>query len=251
MRFSIVLTLFLTVQAIADDGHSLKPLMAVADAIVLQNDFEKSTILKKAEWLQRQGTRWAIEDGVLRGRPSSKEYQESKPHHKGYEPRTSVPVTPPEFIAKFSVRFLAGTETAIVPFVEFGHHVCRVRFSEKVGLELLAAGETLRLGKAANYKFEAGKWYHIVAEMKAGEFVIQFEDGPTLYAQHETFETAPKSGGNGLGIAGLRDGLVEIDNLTIWSVQDRPKSSWESTRAQMQKFEPQLTEKAKKAKKKK
>jgi hypothetical protein len=31
--------------------------------------------------------------------------------------------------------------------------------------------------KAANFKYIPGKWYHILAELKGDEFVMQFADG--------------------------------------------------------------------------
>ena len=88
----------------ADSPNDLQPLMAVSDQVVLQDDFSETHPLKKGVWQARQGTRWEITDGVLRGQQSSPEYQAKKKDHFGYEPRLSIPVTPPEFIAKFSFR---------------------------------------------------------------------------------------------------------------------------------------------------
>ena len=126
--FLVSLSLFSVVTACsAAEWSALQPLMVIPDKVVLQETFSKSGPVKKTSWQNRQGTRWSVEDGVLRGRPSSEEYQASRTHHYGYEPRVSVPVTPPEFLAGFSFRFVGGEETDIVPFIEFGHHVCRVK----------------------------------------------------------------------------------------------------------------------------
>ena len=95
--------------------HELKPLLAQPDKVALSNDFSRPAKLEKEHWQRRQGTRWSIADGVLRGLPSTLEYQASKPDHKGLEARLSVPSTPPEFIARFSIRFLDGKESSIVP----------------------------------------------------------------------------------------------------------------------------------------
>jgi hypothetical protein len=54
-----------------------------------------------------------------------------KTHHRGLEPRLSIPATPPECVAQFSICFLDGEETTIVPFVDFGHHIVRLRFSKE------------------------------------------------------------------------------------------------------------------------
>ena len=107
---------------LAEDWGTLQPLMVIPNKSVLQETFSKSGPVKKTNWQNRQGTRWSVEDGVLRGRPSSEEYQSSRTHHFGYEPRVSVPVTPPEFLAGFSFRFIGGEETDIVPFIEQTFH---------------------------------------------------------------------------------------------------------------------------------
>lgn len=244
----LAISLTLAIPAFSAGNHKLKPLLNQAKAIALESDFSKSAPLEKGVWLQRQGTRWSIEGGVLRGIPSSAEYQESKPDHKGYEPRLSVPATPAEFIAEFSVRFTEGEETAIVPFVEFGHHVARVKFSEN-GVSLIADGDSVKLDEAKNFKYVPGKWYHILAELRGEEFVFQFADGPTLYAKHPCFALPVTSGGNGLGITGPKGGLVEVDNLKLWSIKDKQQSGWAKRRAAFPYFKPVILKEKKPAKK--
>jgi hypothetical protein len=248
---SLLLIAFAAITAPAADS-SLKPLLAVPDQVVLKDDFAKAGPINKEQWGARQGTRWAIEDGVLRGRPSSPEFQSKKKDHFGYEPRVSCPVTPAQFIAEFSVRFSSGSETAIAPFIEFGHHVCRIRFS-KSGAEMLADHESTRVAEARDFQYEPGKWYHVLAELKGDEVVVQFAGGPTFYARHEGFAKPTPGGGNGLGLAGPKDGLAEIDNVTLWSVKSAPQPGWEATRAKLPKFTPVAakTAPAKKAAKKK
>lgn len=215
----------------------LKPLLAQPDQVVLQDDFSKGGAFNKQHWGARQGTQWVVEEGVLRGRPSTPEFQAKKKDHFGYEPRISAPVTPPQFIAQFSVRFSGGSETAIVPFLEFGHHVCRLRLS-KDGAELLVDGESLKVAESKELKYEPGKWYHVLAEMKGDEFVIQLADGPVLHARHGGFSKAPEKGGNGVGIAGPKDGMVEIDNVTVWSIKPEEQRGWAAKREAMPKYEP-------------
>jgi hypothetical protein len=219
----------------AQSPATLKPRLAVPGKIVLQNNFSQERPLNKDVWQSRQGTRWSIEEGVLRGRESSAEFQAKRKHHFGYEPRLSIPVTPAEFVVKFSFRFTGGDETAIVPFIEFGHHVCRVRFN-KNGVSLLSDGETMKLAEARGFVWESGKWYHALAEMKNSEFLIQVAGGPTLYGQRESFARKPTSGGNGFGIAGPKHGVVEIDNLTISTVKATTQPNWESHKSTLPEF---------------
>lgn len=50
----------------AQKPSDLKPLLVIPDKVVLAEDFSKPKPLQKGIWQTRQGTRWAIEDGVLR-----------------------------------------------------------------------------------------------------------------------------------------------------------------------------------------
>ena len=145
MKSSLVLLFMLSVShVLADESVDvLKPILAIPGVVVLDHDFAIDGPVEREDWAKRQGTRWTIKDGVLQGQPSSEEYQAKKDHHKGLEARTNIPKTPPEFIVKFSVRFVGGEETSVVPFVEFGHHVVRLKFSRDGGA-VLADHESLK-----------------------------------------------------------------------------------------------------------
>ncbi|MGI9440905.1 MAG: hypothetical protein ACR2N1_00480 [Rubripirellula sp.] len=214
-----------------------KPVLAIPNQVILQENFDQTMPLPKKTWLQRQGTRWAVEDGVLRGQQSSPEYQAAKQDHFGYEPRLSVSATPQDFIACLKIRFIGGRETAITPFIEFDHHVCRVRFSQK-GAILLADHEVWKVAEAADFIWKPNQWYSITAERRGSEFVMQIADGPTLFADHSAFGQSASSGGNGLGVAGPRKGEIEIDDLTIWSIQKQARTGWPALRAKLPKLKP-------------
>jgi hypothetical protein len=249
LRFQIGFIAFLFAAPASSSAaylESLRPLLTIQDELVARNDFSTPAPLKRSEWIQRQGTRWAIEDGVLRGRPSTKEFQDSKPNHKGYEARVSLPATPHEFIARFSIRFIDGAETRIVPFVEFGHHVARIKFSE-TGLSLVADGETVLLNETNDFKYEPGRWYHLLAEMKGDEFSVQFAGGPTLYGKHTRFKYPATKGGVGLGIAGPRGGTVELDNFSLWSTKKEVHPNWMATKRELGIFKSKVLKQKKKS----
>lgn len=213
------------------------PVLAIPNQIVLQENFDPPRPLSKQTWLQRQGTRWTMENGVLRGKQSSPEYQAARQHHLGHEPRLSVPATPKDFIASFKIRFIDGHETAITPFIEFDHHVCRVRFSQ-AGTLLLADHEVWKVSEASDFIWKSNQWYSITAERSGTEFVMQINNGPTLYADHPAFGQAASSGGNGLGVAGPSKGEIEIDDLTIWSIQKKLRADWPEVRANLPSLKP-------------
>lgn len=210
----------------------LHPQLVQPLEIVLHEDYTIAGPLAKDRGSPRQRTRWVITDGVLRGSPSTAEYQASRSDHQGLEPRISFPSTPAEFMARFSVRFLSGRESGIVPFVEFGHHVARIKFRAG-GVVLLAESETVIVAESREIGYTPGQWYHLLVELKGEELVVQFADGPTIYARHPSFALPPPGGGKGLGIAGPVHGQVEIDNLSLWTIASNALPSWPCTRANL------------------
>ena len=230
--------------AVAADTSALKPLLAVPDQVVLREDFSAPKPLEKSKFTARQGTRWTIADGVLRGVPSSAEFRAKKKDHFGYEPRLSIPACPQEYIVQFDVRFIGGKPTAIVPFVEFGHHIARVAWAG-AGAKLVVDTETTQLAAAPDFKIEDGKWIRALAELKGDEFVIQFAGGPTLHGKHASI--AGKN--DGFGVAGNKEGTVELDNITVWSMKPETNPRWATARAALPKVEPVVV-KQKPAKKK-
>jgi hypothetical protein len=226
IRVSLGIALAVTSFAAAEPA-TLKPLLAVPDRVVLQEDFSTAKPLEKGKFTARQGTRWTIGDGVLRGIESSPEFQAKKKDHFGYEPRLSIPACPQELIIQFDVRFIGGKPTAIVPFVEFGHHVVRVTWAGGAGAKMVADGETTQIAAAPDFKLEDGKWYRALGEIKGDELVLQFAGGPTLYGKHGALAGQK----DGFGVAGNKGGTVELDNITVWSVKPEPNSHWAKTRA--------------------
>lgn len=225
--------------ALAAEPAELKPLLAIPDKVVLQDDYATAKPLPRG-YAQHQRTRWAIEDGVLRGRPSSAEYQATKTDHAGLQPRLAISACPQEFAIRFDVRFLGGESNHIFPFVECGHHVARVAWPSGGGAKLLADGERLQLAEAPEFKIEPGRWYSALAELKGEEFVIQFADGPTLYGRHPSFVGKR----NDFGVTGNIGGTVELDNVTVWSVQAGTQADWAKTRAALPQPKQVATEKA-------
>ena len=67
---------------------------------------------------------------------------------------------------------------------------------------------------------------------------MQIDGGPTLYAQHDSFAVPPTSGGNGFGVAGPKMGLVELDDLTIWTVKEEDRPGWSKRMSKFPTFTP-------------
>lgn len=211
---------FLSVFTLAH-AAPLEPQMVQLDQLILQETFSESRPLDKAHWNPRQHTRWAMESGVLRGQPSTQEFQASQDHHQGLEARLSIPSCPDEFAIQFSIRFLEGSATPICPFIEFGHHKARIYWGE-AGAQLVADGETVQLDHEPSFKIDPGTWYHALAEIKADEFLIRFSHGPELYGKHPSMNVAK----DGFGVAGFQKGKVELDDIKVWSIKKIPRRTW-------------------------
>lgn len=219
---------------------ALKPLLAVPDKIILQEDYSQPKPLALEIYSKRQGTQWAIEDGVLRGRPSTPEFQAKKQDHQGLEARISIPACPRDFIIQFEVRFIGGGPAPRFPFVEFGHHMARLAWSNGGEATLAADGESVLLANVPNFKIEPGPWYRGLGESKGEEIVIQFADGPTIYGKHPSLDNEK----SGFGVCGTRGGTVELDNITVWSVKPETQANWPQQRSKLPQPEPTVLKKA-------
>lgn len=98
--------------------------------------------------------------------------------------------------------------------------------------------DSMKVAETKELTYEPGRWYHALAELKGDEFVIQFADGPTLYAKDPSYALPPPSGAPGMGIAGPKGGVAEIDNVTIWSIKSAAQSGWAARQKEFAKFEP-------------
>lgn len=206
----------------------LKPLMAQPDKVVLKADFESAAPLPRETWSPRQGTRWAVETGMLHGQPSTAEYQASRKDHKGFEPRLSIPACPREYIISFSIRFTGGKPSAIVPFIDIGHHFARLAWAGG-GAKLLVDHESTIIAQAPDFKIEDGKWFHGLIEAKGDEIVIQFEGQPVIYGKHASL----KGTDHAFGIAGNQGGTADLDNITIWSVKAGDQPGWSEAKSKL------------------
>jgi hypothetical protein len=213
----------------------LLPLMTIPDQVLFQSDFTATAPLDKSIFAAKQGTRWSITNGVLLGLPSTPEYQAKKKDHKGTEARLSFVNCPEAFALRFSFRFTGGAFTAATPMIELGHHVTRVQWTTN-GIRLLAKHDGLQIAQDTSFKLQTNQWYQALAEVKGDAVLFQFAEGPTLYGKHESIAT----NNHHFGIAGMRGGTVELDDLTLWSIKDGAPEFWDRLRASLppQKEEP-------------
>jgi len=213
----------------------LAPRWLLPDQKIFTDDFSEVRELKAqpaksptvGAWNPNQGTRWKIEGGVLKGEASSAEYQASHDTHKGVHPRIVLTKTPADYVLKFSLRlvdgkpYLADQRRSIPPFIEIGHHICRVTWGAN-GAMLLADGDTLQLDVAKDFTLPVGKWVTVMVERRGDEVVVQFQDGPAFHGKHPSY----RSDLHAVMFGGLEAGHLEIDDVTVWSLQPGEQPGW-------------------------
>jgi hypothetical protein len=218
----------------------LAPKWLVPDQVLYTDDFSKPRPVAinrqnpTEPWMINQGTRWEMVDGVLRGRASSAEFQAKHETHKGLHPRVVLQTTPEKYVLRFSMRlidgipFEAGKRRSIAPFIEIGHHVCRVTWDVN-GATLLADGDTTQLANDKDFKLIPGKWETVLIERRDDEVLVQFADGPVFHGKHASYVTDPHA----VMLGGLEAGTMEIDNVTLWSVKDGTQPEWPAFAAKL------------------
>ena len=210
----------------------LQPRWLVTDQTIYADDFSKPREIggrKQGDepWAINQGTRWEVSDGVLRGRASSADYQAKHDTHKGVHPRIVLQKTPEKYVLRFSMRivdgtpFVAGKRKSVPPFIEIGHHICRVTWDVN-GATLLADGDTTQLANDKAFKLVAGQWQDVMIERRDDEVLVQFAGGPVFHGRHASYVTDPHA----VMLGGLEAGTMEVDNVTLWSVKDGTQPAW-------------------------
>jgi hypothetical protein len=211
------------------------PRWLLPDQKIFVDDFSEARELKAlpaksplvGAWNPNQGTRWKVEGGMLKGEASTAEYQASHDTHKGVHPRIALTKTPADYILEFSLRvvdgkpFVPDQRRSVPPFIEIGHHICRVTWGEN-GAMLLADGDTIQLDVAKEFKLEAGKWHRVMVERRADEVVVQFQDGPTFHGKHPSY----RSDLHAVMLGGLEAGHLEVDDVTVWSIKPGEQPGW-------------------------
>lgn len=218
----------------------LAPKWLVPDQVLYTDDFSKPRPVAinrqnpTEPWMINQGTRWEMVDGVLRGRASSAEFQAKHETHKGLHPRVVLQTTPEKYVLRFSMRlidgipFEAGKRRSVPPFIEIGHHVCRVTWDVN-GATLLADGDTTQLANDKDFKLVPGKWETVLIERRDDEVLVQFAEGPVFHGKHVSYVTDPHA----VMLGGLEAGTMEIDNVTLWSVKDGTQPEWTTFAAKL------------------
>jgi len=229
----LIATAFTLPMLYGQEDQPLEPLMAVKGEVFLQDDFEEPHELDREVWQQRQHTRWTIADGVLTGLPSTQEYQEQREaetgkRNSGSIPRLRILGTPRNYIIQFDFKIDGGHERHPGAFFEFGHHKTRLNFGPS-GVKLTADHGEEILFESEDFVVEPGQWYSVIAEIFEDQVLIRFKDGPTMYGRSEHVGDERID----FSITGPPRGQCQMDNLSVWEVQEQLNPQWEEAREQL------------------
>lgn len=185
--------------------------------------FEKTTLVYEDDfdgelnldfWEIRQNSTWKIEDGILKGSQSSKEFQAKKiaagdKAHAGFKTVIWLKQVPENFVCEMRVRYSADKHHARFPIFDVGHHIHTIHLGETAtSLTILKDKEKIQIEKPL---MPLNEWADVVIELKKG--VIHF----TVNGEKHVFESEliDMAGHSQIDFKGIDLGTCEIDHIKI------------------------------------
>ncbi|MCX6855511.1 MAG: hypothetical protein NTV80_11480 [Verrucomicrobia bacterium] len=194
-----------------------KPELFQSSKLIYEDRFDGAS-LNTEFWEVRQSTTWAMQDGVLVGKPSSKDFQEKKkasddPSHAGLKPVIWLKKVPENFICTLRLRYSAKAYQKGFPLLDLGHHIHTLSFSEKATtLTLKKDVEKLAVEQPL---FALNQWHDVAIELKKGKLLL------TIDGQKHSFESQniDMTGQAQIDFKAVDFGTCEIDDIKLWEGQ--------------------------------
>jgi hypothetical protein len=193
-----------------------KPELFQSTKLVYEDSFDGK--LNAEFWEVRQNTTWEIKDGVLKGSPSSKEFQDKKkasadPSHAGLNPVIWLKQVPENFVCTMRVRYDGEAYKKGFPLLDLGHHTNTISFGEKATtLTIKKNVETLTVESPL---FAINAWHDVAIELKKGALLL------TIDGKKHRFESKniDMEGQHQIDFKGLNFGTCQIDDVKLWEGQ--------------------------------
>jgi hypothetical protein len=185
---------------------SLKPVYA--------DDFDGGT-LDAEHWQVRQGTTWAVKDGVLTGSPSPKEFQEERiaandRAHAGFKPVIWLEKVPENLVAQFRLRFDGKDYQAKFPLLDFGHNINTLLFSREATTLVVKKDE--KIVPAEEPLLPLNQWVDLTVELKKGVLLLVI-DGKKWRFEDPLIDM---TGQQQIDFKGIDHGGIQIDRVRIY-----------------------------------
>lgn len=181
--------------------------------LVYSDDFDGS--LNEDFWEIRQNSTWAIQDGVLTGSQSSKEFQakmiaKGDRAHAGFKPVIWLKQVPENFVCTMRVRYNAEAYHPRFPLIDLGHHVHTFVFGEsQTTLFIKKDAEKITVEKPL---FPLNEWVDVKIELRKGTILL------TMNGKSHRFESAhiDMAGQAQIDFKGVDLGTCQIDSIRVW-----------------------------------
>lgn len=185
--------------------------------LVYEDRFEGGSINPEF-WEVRQSSTWVIQEGVLHGSQSSKEFQakmiaKGDKGHAGFKPVIWLKKVPENFVFTLRLRYDGKAYTRGFPLVDLGHHIHTLNFSEKATtLTIKKDQEKLALESPL---FSLNEWHEVAIELKKGTLVL------TIDGKKHRFESPniDMKGQAQIDFKGIDLGTCQIDDVKLWEGQ--------------------------------
>lgn len=196
----------------ADSAY--KPELFKSLELVYEDKFDSSTIHPDF-WEVRQNTTWAIQDSILTGTPSSKEFQEKKvasgdKAHAGLKPVIWLKKVPENFVFAIRLRYDAKAYQKGFPLLDLGHHIHTITFSEKE--TTLTIKKDLEKLAVAKPLFALNQWHDVIIELKKGAILLQI-DGVKHVFESKNIDMAGQAQ---IDFKAIDGGTCQIDRVRLW-----------------------------------
>jgi len=203
----------------------LSPLLSLAQESIESELFEKTTLVYSEDfdgelnldfWEVRQSSTWKIEDGILKGSQSSKEFQAKKiaegdEGHAGYKPVMWLKQVPAEFVCTMRMKYSGERGNPKFPLLDLGHHFHTLSLGEdKTKLTLFKDKEVVLTDEPL---LPLGEWAEVKIELKKGALLFTI-DGTTHRFESELIDMGDQ---RQIDFKGLDFGTCEIDWVRVWA----------------------------------
>ncbi len=217
IRLSLFLFLFLAAFSFnfllrAEDSEYKSELFSSL-TLVYKDGFDGP--LNEDFWEIRQNTTWTIEDGVLLGAPSSREFQEMKqasadPTHAGLKPVIWLKQVPENFVCTMRVRYDAEAYQKGFPLLDLGHHIHTVTFGERTTtLTIKKDVETVAVDEPI---LPLNQWVDVALELRKGTLLLRIDGKKHLFES----PAIDMAGQAQIDFKGVDFGVCQIDHIKVW-----------------------------------
>ncbi|MCX6837653.1 MAG: hypothetical protein NTX35_07560 [Verrucomicrobia bacterium] len=193
-----------------------KPELFQSTKLIYADSFDGT--LNPDFWEVRQSSTWVIQDGVLTGSQSSKEFQEKMiakgdKAHAGFKPVIWLKKVPENFVCTLRMRYDGEAYKKGFPLLDIGHHIHTITFSAKA--TTLTLKKNVETFPVESPLFSLNQWHDVAIELKKGTLLL------TIDGKKHRFDSQniDMTGQAQIDFKALDLGTCQIDDVKLWEGQ--------------------------------